>query len=496
MPRTSAFEPIGLKETVEQLLVEAEALYLGDAVPWVIGYSGGKDSTAVLQLVWTMLDRLPAERRHKTVYVISTDTLVENPVVASWVDRSLVRMRAAAEVAQLPLEPHRLTPDVSSTFWVNLIGRGYPAPRHKFRWCTERLKIKPSNAFIKRVVRENGEAILVLGTRKAESSGRRHRMEKLEQGRVRDNLSPNDSLPNSLVYSPVEDWTNDDVWLYLMQMTNPWGHDNHDLLTMYRGASPDNECPLVVDGSTPSCGDSRFGCWVCTLVDKDKSMSAMIQNDEEKEWMLPLLQLRDKLDIADDRHLRDFRRMNGQVQLMNADPIPGPYTEEARHHWLTELLRAQRWITENGPAQMRDYELISLAELEEIRRLWVFEKHEIEDALPGIYQDTMGKPFPGRPHGGRSQFDREDLDVLKEVCGEDRLHYELVRELLDVEQQYATMVKRKGLLNDLERAFKRSFYDDREDAVTRARSMRDRRSGQRTGESVDADDLVLAAEDV
>ena len=67
---------------------------------------------------------------------------------------------------------------------------------------------------------------------------------------------------------------------------------------MYQGASPDGECPLVVDASTPSCGDSRFGCWVCTLVDKDKSMSAMIQNDEEKEWMLPLLELRNDLDLA------------------------------------------------------------------------------------------------------------------------------------------------------------------------------------------------------
>lgn len=129
----------------------------------------------------------------------------------------------AAQEQQLPIKPHRLTPEVNDTFWVNLIGRGYPSPKPKFRWCTERLKIKPSNAFIRRMVRKHGEAILVLGTRKAESSGRSARMSSLETKRVRDRLSPNASLPNSLVYSPVEDWTNDDVWLFLMQRPNPWG---------------------------------------------------------------------------------------------------------------------------------------------------------------------------------------------------------------------------------------------------------------------------------
>jgi DNA sulfur modification protein DndC len=469
---TSAFEDRGFKAAVVDVIAEAKALYLADDIPWVVGYSGGKDSTAVLQLVWTMLRELAPSERHKPVHVISTDTLVENPVVARWVTTSLETMERAATAQALPIEPHRLTPDVASTFWVNLIGRGYPAPRPKFRWCTERLKIKPSNAFIRRVVRENGEAILVLGTRKAESSGRRHRMEQLEEGRVRERLSPNDSLPNSLVYSPIEDWTNDDVWLYLMQVENAWGYDNKDLMAMYRGASADNECPLVVDSSTPSCGDSRFGCWVCTLVDKDKSMSAMIQNDEEKEWMVPLLELRDALDIADDRPLRDFRRMNGKVQLFHDRPIPGPYTEAARHDWLRRLLEAQVWIRENGPEYVNDIELISMEELHEIRRIWVFEKHEIEDALPGIYQEVTGTPFPGPSFDDVLVLTADDLGVLRDLCTEDPLHYELTRELLDVERQFRTMTRRAGLFEALERSFRRGYFDSEEDAVAQARRLR------------------------
>ena len=400
----SAFADHGLKKTVALLVEEIQELYLADQIPWVVGYSGGKDSTAALQLVWLALAELSPDQRTKPVHVISTDTLVENPIVAAWVTRSLATMQQAVHAQELPLQPHRLTPDVKDTFWVNLIGRGYPAPRPKFRWCTERLKIKPSNTFINTVVQANGEAILVLGTRKAESAVRARSMKKLEQHRMRDRLSPNASLPNSLVFSPIEEWSNDDVWLFLMQMPNPWGYNNKDLLTMYQGASPDGECPLVVDTTTPSCGDSRFGCWVCTLVDQDRSMHAMIQNDDEKEWMLPLLELRNELDVQNDRHLRDFRRMSGAVQLFHDQPIPGPYTQPSREHWLRRVLEAQQWVREQGPAHMREIELISLPELHEIRRLWVVEKHEIEDSLPNIYEAATGQLFPGSPMDDTAVF--------------------------------------------------------------------------------------------
>ena len=233
----SAFAAAGFKKAIAALLGEIAELYLVDDIPWVIGYSGGKDSTAVLQLVWRALEQVPVEQRTKPIYVISTDTLVENPIVALWVSNSLEKMGAEAAQQKLPLTAHRLTPAPENTFWVNLIGRGYPAPRPKFRWCTERLKINPSTQFISSTVQKHGEAILVLGTRKAESAVRARTMERFEEKRVRDRLSPNGNLPNSFVYTPIEDWTNDDVWMFLMQTPNPWGHNNKNLLTMYQGAT-------------------------------------------------------------------------------------------------------------------------------------------------------------------------------------------------------------------------------------------------------------------
>ena len=479
LPPASAFAEAGFQATIDALCAEIRQLYTADDVPWIIGYSGGKDSTATLQLVWMAVAQLPEQLRTKTIHVISTDTLVENPVVAAWVTKSLHVMRDAAKTQRLPIRPNRLTPETSNTFWVNLIGRGYPAPRHKFRWCTERLKIRPSNAFITSIVRMNGEAILVLGTRKAESARRAINMRKHEKDRVRDRLSPNSSLPGSLVYTPVEDWTNDDVWFFLMQSKNPWGYNNRDLLGMYAGASADGECPLVVDSSTPSCGDSRFGCWVCTLVEQDKSMTAMIQNDEEKEWMMPLLDLRNALDFRSgdpdgdpentDRHLRDFRRMTGAVHLMaGGRPIPGPYTQQSREDWLRRLLRAQTHIRRNGPADVRGIELITLAELEEIRRIWVVDKHEMEDSLPRVYREATGEPYPGGSLDDDLVLGAAEMAELAEVCGGDRLHYEMTRELLSLTRQQRSAARRSGLHEKLEKAFAKHFYDNEEDALRRA----------------------------
>ncbi|TDV36690.1 DNA phosphorothioation system sulfurtransferase DndC [Actinophytocola oryzae] len=490
--RKSAFEDGGLSASLDRLIKEIQELYLADRIPWVVGYSGGKDSTATLQLVWMALEALPEVQRTKQIHVISTDTLVENPVVASWVAHSLDLIGEVAGARGLPIEPHRLTPQITDTFWVNLIGRGYPAPRPKFRWCTERLKIKPSNEFIRNMVRKHGEAILVLGTRKAESSGRAARMNSLESRRVRDRLSPNSNLPNSLVYSPIEDWTNDDVWLFLMQRPNPWGYDNKDLLTMYMGASADAECPLVVDTSTPSCGDSRFGCWTCTLVEQDKSMSAMIQNDEEKEWMRPLLDIRNELDKTNDRDRRDFRRMNGTVQLFNDKPIPGPYLQQWREAWLKKLLEAQTYIRQEGPSHVAQIELITLAELEEIRRIWVVEKHEFEDSLPGIYENAVGAPYPGSPMDDHLPLGTEEVRLLRDIVGEDGnpLHFEMVRELLDIEQRHRAMSRRAGLFDALEDAMRKSFYDNEEDAVGRALTRKQQKELDRNQDYVSNEELM------
>ena len=379
------------KEEIENLKDTIRALYLADDIPWVIGYSGGKDSTATLQLVWMSLKEMNPERLKKPVHIINTDTLVESPIISKWVEHSLEIMQNSANDQNLPFITHRLTPETNNTFWVNLIGKGYPFPRKKLRCCTDRLKIQPVYNFIKNKIVEHGEIILVIGTRKAESTNRARTMAKYEKLRVRELLSPNPTLANELVFSPLENWKDDDVWIFLMQYKNPWGLSNHELQTLYMSATEDNECPMMVDKDLPSCGKSRFGCWVCTMVEKDKSMEAMISNDDEKAWMTPLLEFRNMFgDEENDRARRSFRKMQGYVTGTYERLHHGPYLKEIREQWLKKLLEIQLNINQNGPEEFSNLELISIPELRCIRRIWVKEKHEFDDSLPEIYKEVTG----------------------------------------------------------------------------------------------------------
>ncbi|MCA2685365.1 MAG: DNA phosphorothioation system sulfurtransferase DndC [Microcystis aeruginosa Ma_QC_Ch_20071001_S25] len=484
---------------IEIIIKEIQSLYLSNSIPFVIGYSGGKDSSAVVQLIWNAISKLSIEERHKKIYVMTTDTQVENPLVSTWVKQSLARMKNEAKMQQMPVEPYLLHPEIKDTFWTCLIGKGYPAPRQGFRWCTERLKITPTNHFIRQQIRENGEVILMLGTRKAESNKRASTMNKYEinsfqeQLNLKENISKplrySGSLPNAIIYSPLEDWRTDEVWMYLMQWENPWGGDNKELLAMYRGATADNECPLVVDTSTPSCGDSRLGCWVCTLVNKDKSMEAMIQNDQEKEWLQPLLDLRNELDIEDDRPKRDFRRLVGKVQLfernlngeISIEPIPGPYTKQWREYWLRRVLEAQESVRTNAPEDMKDITLITTEELSEIRRIWREEKHEFDDQLPKIYKQVTGETFQDpRPGADNNLLGSEEWDILADICAEDSMHLELLAKLIDTERQYFLKISRKGIYKDLEKCFESSSRS-KEEAIENARYVYDLKNAAQSG---------------
>jgi DNA sulfur modification protein DndC len=291
-------------------------------------------------------------------------------------------------------------------------------------------------------------------------------MAKHRNWRVFSHLNYNPNRPNSLIYTPIEDWRTDEVWLYLMQWANPWGNNNKDLFQMYRGATADNECPLVVDTSTPSCGSSRFGCWVCTLVSADKSMEAMIQNDEEKEWMQPLLELRNELDVEDDLDRRDFRRRQGQIQLYERNVegsdgkevvnIPGPYTRQWREEWLRRVLATQSEVRQFAPPEMQGIELIAIDELSEIRRIWLEEFHEFDDSLPLIYRESTGNVFHDpRPGSGNNLLGVDEWSVLEEVCS-DPMQLELMARLLDTERQYQTMSRRVGIIDALEKCFETS----------------------------------------
>ena len=270
---------------------EIRKVYLESSTPWVICFSGGKDSTALLQLVFYALSEIPRERITKEIHVLSNDTLVENPSIVKHVNKQLEQIAICGKSTLYAHSPGlfnvaRVSPKSNDTFWVNLIGKGYPSPNRWFRWCTDRLKIAPTSMYIENALNKNGQVIILLGTRKAESSNRAASMNTYSNnGHLR-----NHTLPNAFVYAPISELSNNDVWAYLLQTPNPWGSDNMNLLALYGNACSGGECPFVIETRTQSCGKSRFGCWVCTVVDRDKSMENFIRNGEQ--WMAPLLDFR------------------------------------------------------------------------------------------------------------------------------------------------------------------------------------------------------------
>ena len=272
---------------------EIQEQYKADSWPWILGYSGGKDSTALVQLTWDALAKLGRKELFKPIYILSSDTLVEIPKVINHIDASLKAMHDAAMEQQLPITTIKVTPDISNTFWVNLIGKGYPAPTNNFRWCTDRLKIDPTSEFIRSQAFGESGAILLLGSRKGESAVRKRRIESHKI--IGKKYNPHPDIPTAHVYTVIEDWDTEEVWNYLLDNPSPWGADNKELFYMYRDAS-DGECPLVMDLQAPSCGKSRFGCWCCTVVKQEKSLSSLIKNGEK--WLAPLQNLREMLLVS------------------------------------------------------------------------------------------------------------------------------------------------------------------------------------------------------
>lgn len=161
------------------------------------------------------------------------------------------------------------------------------------------------------------------------------------------------------------------------------------------------------------------------------------------------------------------------MQLHNGRVVPGPYVQSARETWLRKVLEAQEHLRANGPDDVREIELISLAELREIRRIWVTEKHEIEDSLPEIYQEVTGNAFPDGQLDETTPFGRDEIDILREICGEDVLHFQLTRELLDVERQHRSMARRAGLFKALENSLRRGAYGSAAEAEETAISRQD-----------------------
>ena len=332
--------------------------------PWVIAYSGGKDSTLLLQVAWEVLAGQPESARQRDVYVIGNDTLVESPLVISHLRASMDRIAKSAKEAGLPLRTRVTRPHVDQTFWVNVIGRGYIPPTRNFRWCTDRMKIRPTSLLLEGLVKRHGRAVLLVGTRKSESEQRRRNMAKRHVSSTKTNA--HDSIQGCDMFAPLAELDDEDVWKVLMQRRAPWGGTHRHLITLYKNAGG-GECPLVLSKEdAPSCGTTspRFGCWTCTVVAKDRSMRGLIASGHEDAAMLEqLFDFREWLvEMREDDSNRQRVRRNGNTRnRADGSRVLGPFKLQVRKIILRKLKQLE---VQTG------WSLISESELEIIEDIW------------------------------------------------------------------------------------------------------------------------------
>ena len=332
--------------------------------PWVVAYSGGKDSTLLLQLVWEVVAALPEDGRKRRVLVVGNDTLVESPLVIRHLRQSVDVIGETAEQEGLPIETQVTEPCIDQTFWVSVIGRGYIPPTRNFRWCTDRMKILPTNRLLERLGREAKGTVLLVGSRRVESQHRRRGMDrrKVSAGR----MNPHSTVEGCRMFAPLADLDDEDVWMTLMQRKPPWGGTHRSLITLYRNAGG-GECPLVMTREqAPSCGSSspRFGCWTCTVVKKDRSLRGLIDSGyAEAERMEALFDFREWLiEMREDNANRlPVRRNGNEKQRADGSRVYGPFKLEVRKEMLERLHELEKRIGQ---------QLILPAEVDCIEDVW------------------------------------------------------------------------------------------------------------------------------
>lgn len=408
----------------EDIINEMTYVYKHDNRPWLIGYSGGKDSSLLVMLVIETVLRLPEYLRKKKIFIVTSDTGVENPVVKRYMHSSSEKINEFSQRCNANIHADIIYPEVSQSYWSLVIGLGYPTPEPPgFRWCTERLKIQPMNKYTNHIIEEYGEVILLLGVRKAESNARNRSISSREiMGKL---LIPHTDIDDAYVYNPLTKIKNERVWSYLLKNDgiSPWGVDMKYLFSLYQGEDMGEEQSVVgqIDkDKIPVTGNSRFGCWCCTIVKEDKSLQNFIEHGSKE--LEPLRSFRNWLvSIRQDAEFRDNKRRNGKIyKKANGDYGFGPFKLEARYEILRRLLRLQH---DTG------FELITLDELKYIDTLWDQEGDLTRRKLVEIYYEIYGERLPWDRYK-KPLYSSDIVERIRQTAEDADIPFELITKLI------------------------------------------------------------------
>lgn len=351
-------------------LIETE--YVNSELPWNVGFSGGKDSSALTILIFQAL--INTANRKTTVNIMYCDTGVDIPIVRAQVIATLTKIDRIAADLDLPIKTQIAKPEISERFFVKVIGRGYPPPTNIFRWCTRRLRIAPIQKLIEKNS-PNVKNVVLLGIRSGESKQRDRAISTYSTDRK--HYLKHSRGEKSLIFSPIIEYGVEEVWATIIDNPLPHLINAKELMTLYKDAG--GECPVIRDPRGTPCGKGRFGCWTCTVVRNDKAVTSLVLRGYEN--LAPLLNFRNWLIASrDEPEIRCKKRRNGATGL-------GPINIAGRRKILERLLETQ---------EKSGYDLISSDELNAIGKLWAsdFESQSYNEicedtAQYGNYRDYI-----------------------------------------------------------------------------------------------------------
>ncbi len=326
--------------------------YKRDDRPWYLGFSGGKDSTALFAAVYSAM--LNVGHPRKPITLLYCDTGVEIPIVVDYVVRTLAHIRRQAKRDCLPINTRVVRPRIEDSYFVKVVGHGYPPPTNKFRWCTDRLRVAP----VRRAMQTSattGQSVILLGTRWEESPERMRTLARFQlEGNAHHFRQAGNT--NTTIFSPLVDFSTKEIWIYLHSDDLPTCLNVRQLVALYRSANGTGCSGLCAECST--CVGGRFGCWTCTVVRKDRAVTNMVGDGHPE--LAPLLDFRNWLVSIRDQpsHRRKLRR--------NGTQGPGPFTISTRRAILSRLRAAEH---------QTPWKILSVEEENYIREYWALDSH-------------------------------------------------------------------------------------------------------------------------
>lgn len=352
---------------------------------WAIAFSGGKDSTATVTLVCHLIATGQVQPP-ESLTILYADTRMELPPLHA------CALTILSELEQRGIKTQIVLPELDDRMFVYMFGRGVPAPKNRFRWCTAQIKIEPMEKALQTLRTQTGEKLLMLtGVRLGESAARDQRIalscskDGSECGQGWLQFSTPESVAD--VLAPLLHWRVCHVWDWLMLHAPSYDFSTQMVAEAYGG----DEAEEI---------NARTGCVGCNLASKDVALDAIL-NLPQWAYLVPYKRLKPLYQelIKPQYRLRKNGERNQDGRL-SANPMRmGPYTMKARREGLAEVLDIQEEINTAAFAQGRP--LVDLLNNEEHARIleliaantwpdrWTGEEVTGDVLLPQVYRNGV-----------------------------------------------------------------------------------------------------------